>query len=324
MVILSILEDFLGDIRKHNESKSQVAFDCPACSLDKGKVNGDGKGNLEINYEKGVFKCWACHQYNNMSGTINKLIRAYGNESHLKKFHLYKPEFKSEIKKEPDKEILTLPKGFTKLIYPNKYDTDYQEAMGYLVSRNIGLSLIIKYDLGYTKEKGKFYGRIIMPSYDKNNQLNYIVGRAFKKNVWPKYYNPDLDKKNIIFNENKINWDSTIYLVEGPFDHLVVPNSIPLLGKYISDLLLMTLLENATADIVILLDDDAKFDIDYLYKRLNIAKLFGRVKVIYLPKGYDIAKIHKKLGKKGVCKALRNAKIIKESQNYIRYNLKLS
>ena len=53
-----------------------------------------------------------------------------------------------------------------------------------------------------------------------------------------------LNSKDIIFNEFYINWDLPVYLVEGVFDSLRIPNSIPLLGKGVSPLLLKRLLEN--------------------------------------------------------------------------------
>jgi len=84
----------------------------------------------------------------------------------------------------------------------------------------------------------------------------------------------------------------------------------------------MALLNNASSDVIIVLDDDAKRDIQYLNKLLNINQLYGRVKVVYLPAGYDIAKIHEKLGSRGVLKALRKAERIKESSDYTKVKLK--
>jgi len=319
-IVVSILEDFLGKAKKHNSSKGQISFDCPACGADKGLVNGDGKGNLEINYYKGVYKCWACFQHNNMHGPIAKLIKCYGNPQNLTEYYAFKPEaIPIEYKHTPD--TLKLPEGFTSLIYAKKFDSDYTEAIRYLKGRRIGLDIIARYNLGYCV-KGSEKGRIIIPSYDMFNNLNYYTGRAFRNSVWPKYNNLDLDKQEIIFNEGKINWDATIYLVEGPFDHIVIPNSIPLLGKYISDKLFMLLLINAKVDVVVVLDDDAEKDIEYLNKKLNINQLFGRVKVAYLPEGYDIAKIHQKYGPKGVLTILKRAKKLVESRDYTHVNLK--
>ena len=82
-IIVKILENFLGDHKKHNEDKCQVSFDCPACSADKLLDHGDGKAKLEINYKKGVFKCWVCSYKNSMHGPIEKLIKRYGTKINM-------------------------------------------------------------------------------------------------------------------------------------------------------------------------------------------------------------------------------------------------
>ena len=51
-LIVEILEGILGKPKNHHKSKGQMSFDCPVCSYEiKGLSKGDGKGNLEINYE---------------------------------------------------------------------------------------------------------------------------------------------------------------------------------------------------------------------------------------------------------------------------------
>ena len=65
-LLVSILESFLGDERKHNEETGQIAFDCPACSAEKNLPDGDGKVNLEINYNKNIFALYiTVHVYSN-------------------------------------------------------------------------------------------------------------------------------------------------------------------------------------------------------------------------------------------------------------------
>jgi hypothetical protein len=98
------------------------------------------------------------------------------------------------------------------------------------------------------------YNRIIIPSYDLNGDLNYFIARWYPKEYNKlKYINPKAEKQEIIFNIGKLNLDATIYLVEGVTDHIVTPNSIPLLGKVISSDLLELLHDKAQGLIVILL-----------------------------------------------------------------------
>ena len=314
--IASILESFLGDIRKHNENTGQISFDCPACSADKGMPEGDGKGNLEINYNKDVFKCWVCKDTHNMSGSVIKLIKKYGNSKHLKDYKLFKPE--SRLSYEDKRHIdVKLPEGYKKLNLCTSKDFKYNAAIQYLHKRGITDDIIAKFDIGYTT-RGHFFNRIVIPSYDEDGVLNYFIARWFDKHFNKmKYLNPDVEKQTIIFNEGRVNWDSTLYLVEGVTDHIVVPNSIPMLGKYISPILLEKIYEKANANIVIFLDGDAFEDAKRLYHQLNFGNLRSRIRIVLVPEKYDPSLINEKWGKRGIIKAIRGAKKLEDLEKLL-------
>jgi hypothetical protein len=103
-----------------------------------------------------------------------------------------------------------------------------------------------------------------------------------------KYKNPDIQKEMIIFNESLIDWTKKIYLVEGVFDSIFLDNSIPMLGKYISDLLFNKIYD-LKCEVTIVLDGDAWDDAENLYHRMNCGKLMGKINVVKLPKDKDIA-----------------------------------
>ncbi len=313
-LVIDILENVLGEPKKHYENKSQISFNCPVCSYDiKGLDEGDGKGNLEVNYEYNVYKCWACSETHNTHGTLYKLIRKYGSKNDLKQYKLVRPDFvKPKQEKEVEKKVIDgLPKNFISLTEESECE-EYKKAIEYLTKRNIGKDIIQKYNIGYCGY-GEYGGRIIFPSYDMYGDINYFLGRSYNKYSKLKYKNPDISKTEIIFNEQKINWDSNIYLVEGVFDHIVVPNSIPLLGKVLSDNLFKKLLKYSESKIIVLLDSDAYMDSIKIYKKLNSTKLYGRVLLVRLPNGFDISDINQRLGKEGVLKVLMSANKIKES-----------
>lgn len=307
-LILSILENFLGDHKNHNESTGQVSFDCPACSIDKGMPEGDGKGNLEVNYNKDVFKCWACKETNDMFGPISKLIFKYGNNKILKDYKLLKPDFEQSDKSDSEEKIITLPEGFRLLKDCTSKDYKYNLVINYLKSRGITDEIIDEFNIGYTTI-GKYFNRVIIPSYDEHGLLNYFIARWFdKKKTKLKYLNPDVDKSSIIFNEKKVNWDATIYIVEGVTDHIVVPNSIPLLGKYIPDILFNKLQEKASSNVIIFLDGDAKEDAKILFNKLNSGNLSDKVKICVPPENLDPSKINEEFGKNGIISMLKKSR----------------
>lgn len=312
--VVEILESFLGKNRGHNATSGQMQFDCPACSEEQGMPEGNGKGNLEVNYNRGFFHCWACGDRNRMKGGLTYLIKRYGNPKILKDFLLVKPEFKNRLEVGAVNDI-KLPEDFHLLSKTDPNYNMYSEAMYYLKSRGVGDDIIKDKKIGYC-DAGKYKGRIIIPSYDSNGDLNFFVGRSFQKWVKPKILNEEVEKALIVFNEYLINWDSTIYLVEGPFDHLVTPNSIPLLGKVLHDYLFFLLQIKAKSDVIIVLDGDAFEDAKNLYRKLNVGYLRGRVRVVQLHKKYDPSMINQKFGRKKYLSVLSNSKVIPESRLY--------
>ena len=315
-LIYGILLDVLGKPKKRNENKQQYAFDCPVCSAEKGDYEGDGKGNLEVNLAEGVYHCWACGETHGTRGGLKKLFKSFANKDQVKKLKMIGydlSDFKAKVKEVNVIEDLTLPKGFIPFEEGNPKSLLYKQAWNYLTKeRKLSPETIFKFRMGYVSG-GQYDSRVVVPSYDINNELNYWVTRTYV-NAKPKYLNPDSDKEQIIFNECCLNWDSDIYLVEGPFDHLVVHNSISILGKKISDKLMHSLFHKATANIIILLDSDAWEDAKNHYSKLNVGKLFDRIKIIRLDDGYDIAKIQEDFGREGVVNIMRNSFKLKESQ----------
>ncbi len=315
-LVVDILKSFLGEPRKHNEDSGQVAFDCPACSDEKNMPDGDGKGNLEINYNRGMFKCWACQETNNMHGPVIKLLKKYATPKNIRDYLLVKPDTDLISKKDKPKVILTLPEGYKKLSECTEKDYKSQQALAYLRERGITDEIIEEYEIGYTY-RGKFFNRVIIPSYDSEGELNYFIARWFPKEYTKlKYLNPEVEKQEIIFNEGKINWDSTIYIVEGATDHIVTPNSVPLLGKFLSPQLLELLHDKAQGFVVIVLDDDAYEDAKRLYRELNFGNLRDRIRLVKPPEGYDPSKIFEKLGHRGIVKLLMGAYKLEEYEIY--------
>lgn len=325
--LLEILESFLGQSYKGLDDNLQAQFDCPMCSIEKGLYQGDGKHNLEINVKKGIFKCWACGQTTDMHGNIYKLIRMFGNkkilsdykkeiysirQSKLYELNFHNTDFKLDESDIIEDSGLTLPSSFRKLDFNNQY-YDFR-AIQYLKKRGITQDIVNRFNIGITSDKDEDYfarNRIIIPSYDKYGILNYWTGRDFTGINKQKYYNTDIERMSIIFNEWRVNYDANVNIVEGPFDHLVVPNSIPLLGKVLDTnyALYISLMKYCNANVNIILDGDALNDAIKLFKILNTGRLYGKIRLVpFKNSKYDPSQVFERFGNKGIAKLIANAR----------------
>ena len=320
--IKDIVEEVIGSPRR--ETEGWTDYCCPYCALEKG-VESDGKYNLAVNYgedmkTKSFFHCWRC----GTSGKLSKLLKDFGGDNHVKRYNkelsdiynsaLYCLDFK------PEEEILQinavdLPQDFRKIKMDDKYA---KEAIEYLKKRGIGKYFIDYYNIGYvpywSKDK-QMACRVVIPSYDEYGELNYFVARDYTgKRNYRKYNNPDIKKTMFVFNEDKINWYEDVTLVEGAFDHIVIPNSIPLLGKTLKRdyATFKAIINKARANVNILLDDDAISDAKKIYYLLNSTSLRGRIRLIECPNGYDASDIYQKFGKRGIKRLMSLAKQLED------------
>ena len=283
-VLVELLSDVLGKPHQHYESKGQISFDCPVCADEKGLDHGDGKGNLEINYGKHVYKCWSCGETYGTQGPLGKLFDKFGSKKQKKLYDLIKPE---ELKQEDIRRPkLRLPEGYTSFENSNSKFIPHIEAMKYLTSRGITDEIIKRYKIGYTVN-GDFSYRIIVPSYNSEGVLNYFVARSWVPKKM-KYKNPTAEKDQIIFNEGAVDWKKDVYLCEGVFDSFFLPNPIVMLGKKMSKLLFETLYNKAEGNIIICTDGDAFKDGVKLYHELNGGTLYNKIKIIKLPLDKDV------------------------------------
>ena len=278
--LVELLEDVLGDHGLHYPNRGQISFNCPVCDDDR------NKHNLEVNYIDNVYKCWSCGDSEGTHGPLGRIFDKYGNKKHKKLYNVLKPE--TVVKRERPKKTLKLPDSFTLFkdsspVYPVR-----RQAMNYLKSRGITDEMIERHGIGFC-DKGDHSGRIVVPSYNKNGELNYYIARSWNPMSKAKYKNPEAEKDKIIFWENLIDWNKDIFLVEGAFDGLFLENSIPMLGKHMSELLFETIYTKSKGDIIICLDADAWQNAIKLYHELSGGDLWGRIKLIKLPDDKDIA-----------------------------------
>jgi len=322
--IEQILEIVLGSPKNGTDSPQQQ-YNCPCCTKENGGVP-DGKYNLEVNVQYGVYQCWRCSDTHGTKGRLSSLIKKYGGSSLYKqykeemnaliKLNLYKLEDNSsyieEIKETP---ILRLPKTFHKIDLSKYCKIPVRE---FLEKRQIDQETIDKFNIGYTEweEEAKDWSyRIIIPSYDNNHNLNFFVGRDYTGNQKrSRYKNCEASKKDIIFQEYYVDWDAPIYICEGAIDCLRFPNTIALLGKHLESdyYLYQQLREKANSEIIICLDGDTEIaETKKIYSLLNYGRLKDKIKFLHLGDKdipyKDFSEIYESLGKKGMMDAVRTS-----------------
>lgn len=321
----NILTSFLGEAKDGFDGiHTQLQFGCPHCTERYGTKELD-KFNLECNFF--VFQCWKCSSEGEdfMHGSVFKLIKLYGNSKlyheykecieSLKNSKLYDINFSKDFNVNIDQiDAIKLPDSFK----PFKEDKFYPpKALDYLQKRGITWDIIDKYHIGFTtydNDNKMLSNRIIIPSYNKFGELNYWTGRDYSGFNKQKYFNPKVERKTLIFNEELIQWDADINIVEGPFDHLVVPNSIPLLGKALTPdyKLYWEIVKNANANINIFLDGDAFETVLKTYKLLNHGRLYNKIRFIPVRKEYDPSSLFQLGGSKAIIEHLKGASMINE------------
>lgn len=311
--IVQILESFLGKPKSEVDAltKEQWQFNCPGptCRHDVDKFN------LEYNAKKKMFKCWKCEP--TYSGYVYKLVKDYGSNQDLSRLKVLLPpdklknlRDKHSSKPKVDHNLITckLPQGYMPL--GKKRSTKlYNTAWNYLVNeRKVSPYLIDKYEIGYT-ETGPRRFRIIIPSKNSLGRFNYYEARSYLQDPEIPYIKPsskEVAKNDIIFNEYFINWDLPVFLVEGVFDMFRLPNSIPVLGKEVSELLIDELLKH-NSTVILCFDPDAIKKTEETYTKLSSLGL--NVFFVDLTSyNKDVSKIFEDHGKEEVAKAVSNLK----------------
>lgn len=278
--LVELLEEVLGSHGLHYPNRGQISFNCPVCDEER------NKHNLEVNYFNGVYKCWACGDSENTHGSLGKLFDKYGNRKQKKLYKILRPEEEQKVVRKKKPKVV-LPENFILFKESNPIYPVRRQAYNYLKSRGITEDIIEKFGIGFC-DKGSHQGRIIIPSYDNKGNLNYYVGRSWDPHSRAKYRNPEAEKEKIIFWENLIDWNKDIYLVEGAFDGMFLDNPVVMLGKHMSELLFETIYNKAKANVIICLDGDAWENAVKLYHELNGGELWGKIKIVKLPKDRDV------------------------------------
>ena len=263
-LLLGFVEQAIGKGKR--TSGNNFAFYCPICNHRKPK--------LELDFDSEYYHCWTCSPATKGRGIASMLKRLKASTDLIKEVRKYS-KFKESKKTNENGEQtveLKLPPEYKAL---SEYQSSIiaKHALNYLEHRGVTKEDIFKYKIGYC-ENGRYRNSIVIPSYNKDGVLNYFITRTFEKEATRKYNNPRVDKKSIIGFENYINWKVPVILCEGAFDAIAIKrNAIPLLGKSITEGLMLQLVQPEVKTVYIALDKDAQKDaFGYAQKLVDMGK----------------------------------------------------
>ena len=244
--LFSLLESVLGDGKVISES--ETVFKCPFSNHRKPK--------LAINLATQRWQSWIDTQAKGKSiyALFKKLRVSPEKFKELAKIAKM-PRYYSTDNTQSEEEYIRLPSEFKSLKEEHR-DIQYKHAMRYLRERGIYEYDVERYNVGYCSE-GEYANRVIVPSYDKNNDLNYFIARDYTGNSYIKYKNPKVNKNVVVF-ENQLDFSEPLVLCEGVFDAIAIRrNATALLGKTIPKLLHERIMENHVKEVCVVLDNDA-------------------------------------------------------------------
>jgi len=229
---LRILREILGEpIRVGKEH----LFQCPKCNHHKKK--------LSVNLNKDKFKCWVC-EYS--GSTVYRLVRRLGSFKQQNEWQQFLDERLVDLSSfeqvfmdaldwgasgEEELQRTPLPSEFVSLT-GRDLPSSAIPALKFLAQRGLNTDDVLRWKVGYCAT-GEYANRVLFPSFDIRGSVNYFVARAYD-NSWKKYTNPPA-KRNIVFNELYVDWQSDLSLVEGVFDAVVAGNAVPILGSSLRD-----------------------------------------------------------------------------------------
>jgi len=257
--LLHLLEQVLGKGKK--TSGNNYSFFSPFVSHYKPKLEID----LSVNSKnKNFWHCWISNEKGRTIQSLFKRIRVDRQHYETLNRILKTKALHTWNHTDEKEEELRLPPEFIRLtdfgsIKDITTGMQIRQAVSYLKSRGILPTDIFRYNIGYCPS-GIYGGRIIVPSYDENFNLNFFVSRTIFEDVNAKYKNPPVSKDVVGF-ESFINWNEPITLVEGVFDAITARfNAIPLFGKIVQPLLKERILIRKPPKVIVALDNDATKD----------------------------------------------------------------
>ncbi len=259
---LRLVESCFGNAKIGSDNVN-IAVECPCCSTKK-KVK---KRKLSIDLNTGIYHCWVCES---KGKNIGRLALKYSiqKKAASQLYSYFKTDKDDEQIRIEEKEVIKLPEDFRLIAASRGHEAKIARA--YLENRGFDEKAIWRFRAGISN-RYKYKNRIIFPSFDKNQNLNFFLGRSFLKEEKLKYRNCSAKRKDVIFKELDIDFSKTLFIAEGVFDLLNMPNnSTCLLGSWMDKnyAIFNKIVENKTP-VVLCLDPDASDKAQKIAKNLH-------------------------------------------------------
>jgi len=258
---IEILTQVLGTGQR--QGSDEVYFRCPYCKHP-------GPPKLAVNLSRG-FHCWRCDV---RGKNIYRLVRKFGNYRQRQQYleiigRLDLTEFEKimdGLNEVEEVQTIDLPPEFISLCN-RRLPLHSKRPLDYLFSRGIERPEILRWKMGYCKE-GRYGGRILIPSFNHNGDIDYYVSRSYVGHKH-KYLNPPCGR-DIVFNELSLDWDEPLIIVEGVFDAIVAgDNAVPILGSTLrKESRLFQAIAAHDTPIYLALDPDAERKAHWIIKSL--------------------------------------------------------
>lgn len=246
-------------------------FRCPYCG-DSKKNKLKARGYIYRKKNDYFFKCHNCKEGHNFDNFLkfvdptihNRYIMERFSQGENKKSNYEKPDIKEAFKTDTYKKlnsVVNLPR-ITDL------PVDHPAAV-YLRGRKIPenrlfdlywaedfFEFIKSLEVDKTEEQVGRKGRIVIPFVDRNGTLVYVQGRALEG--IDRYATIRLDETaHKIYNLDKINLNEKVFVFEGPFDSMFVPNSVATADSNLESAV-KVLRELGVVNIVIVYDNEPR------------------------------------------------------------------
>ena len=286
-VKLSAIIDKIERKYKHKQADARnIAIDCPWCGEHSYKFHLAVETRVPRGKRAPSFKCWKCDKH----GSIYRLLKYLGITLEFDDVeYLYEEApslFDELIDAAEDTTLVELPDGYIPLTRDND-SLICRKAIDYILGRGLSFDDIEKYKLGFCPS-GRYGNRVIIPSYDKNDNLTFYSGRSLYSNAERKSLNPDktiigIGKSDILHNIQS-NLDKDIVIInEGQFD-VMTTDGVGLFGKILSDAQLKLLIGLKAETFIVMLDGDAT---SYAYRIAEKLYPYKKVLICELPMDED-------------------------------------